>query len=399
MDSAVSKAAPPRHGPRPSLRPGPCDHLPAARGGMARGGPRPSSSSSSSSPWARPRQASPALGSPLRRSFWTLGPAWGPGVPWPHQEALRGSRPRPVSRETEGAPGREGESQSRVGDPGGLLAAGPSGSFCPEQAHLPPSQAEKPQPGRRLERGDPCGQGPRTPGWAVSGSPPGWGEEFQQDQQPVPGPGAPKPRLGAVRPLTRGPVSHVLARTDERLLEYISVRPSEERAGSSHVPGPLSIPPTLCPSFPPAEPPAPPSLHHAEGQRSGQRGRVEGLPPPGGAGGSQRASRAESRLQIGAGRLQRQEKLNNPVTSMKVKSRSAAHGKYEGCVRRECGRRCPLRRAVPLQGPGQRRGGAHAQPAGRPEREAWREAPTGETGRPRPAALPRPPPVSGADAH
>lgn len=71
-------------------------------------------------------------------------------------------------------------------------------------------------------------------------------------------------------------------------------------------------------------------------------------------------SREKTSSELKFGDCQCQEKLNNPVTSMKVNSRSAAHGKYERCET-ESGRRLPA--TVGSPSPGTRAGRLEGGPA------------------------------------
>lgn len=74
-------------------------------------------------------------------------------------------------------------------------------------------------------------------------------------------------------------------------------------------------------------------LYHSKGQALAREGWTSVLPSsPKDFGGGQRAQQGETKQQIKVCDCQCQEKLNNPVTSMKVNSRSAAHGEYE-CLR------------------------------------------------------------------
>ena len=78
-----------------------------------------------------------------------------------------------------------------------------------------------------------------------------------------------------------------------------------------------------------------PSLHHSKGQallEEAGLGSSHPLPGIWGVGRGHGSEKPSSELKFGD--CQCQERLNNPVTSMKVNSRSAAHGKYECSVRR-----------------------------------------------------------------
>lgn len=78
--------------------------------------------------------------------------------------------------------------------------------------------------------------------------------------------------------------------------------------------------------------PIPPSLQRASfGKRGPDLGSSYPLPGILWMGRGHSRERPSSELKFGD--CQCQEKLNNPVTSMKVNSRSAAHGKYECSVR------------------------------------------------------------------
>lgn len=80
-------------------------------------------------------------------------------------------------------------------------------------------------------------------------------------------------------------------------------------------------------------PPIAPSLRRAGfGKRGPDLGSSHPLPVILGVGRGRSREKPSSELKFGD--CQCQEKLNNPVTSMKVNSRSAAHGKYECSVRR-----------------------------------------------------------------
>lgn len=81
-------------------------------------------------------------------------------------------------------------------------------------------------------------------------------------------------------------------------------------------------------------------------------------------GGGQRAQQEETKQRIKVGDCQCQEKLNNPVTSMKVNSRSAAHGEYECWRDSECSSGvCPPRWAAFSPGTHpEEAGGGHALP-------------------------------------
>lgn len=105
-----------------------------------------------------------------------------------------------------------------------------------------------------------------------------------------------------------------------------------------------SLPPTLChhlllltnPHAPHAPPPITP-----KGKLWQEEARLgPSHPLPGILGVGRGRSREKTSSELKFGDCQCQEKLNNPVTSMKVNSRSAAHGKYERCET-ESGRRLP----------------------------------------------------------
>lgn len=77
----------------------------------------------------------------------------------------------------------------------------------------------------------------------------------------------------------------------------------------------------------------PTSCHHSitpKGKLWQERAGPQSFPSsPKDFGGGQRARQGETKQRIKVCDCQCQEKLNNPVTSMKVNSRSAAHGEYE----------------------------------------------------------------------
>lgn len=96
--------------------------------------------------------------------------------------------------------------------------------------------------------------------------------------------------------------------------------------------------------FSPSPLPNLPSLHHSKGQallEEAGLGSSHPLPGIWGVGRGHGREKPSSELKFGD--CQCQERLNNPVTSMKVNSRSAAHGKYECSVRRRVSAVCPPR--------------------------------------------------------
>lgn len=126
-----------------------------------------------------------------------------------------------------------------------------------------------------------------------------------------------------------------------RWVEYINVRP-EEQDGSSPQPWWYLLSPALLAPLPSAHqclllttppPPITPSLRRAGFGKS--RPDLGSSPPlPGIWGVGRGRSREKPGSELKFGDCQCQETLNNPVTSMKVNSRSAAHGKYERSARR-----------------------------------------------------------------
>lgn len=140
-------------------------------------------------------------------------------------------------------------------------------------------------------------------------------------------------------------------------VEYINVRPEGPLALVLPLPH-WSLPPTLGRHLllltnPHVLPPP----HHSitpKGKLWQEEARLDPSHPlPGILGVGRGRSREKTSSELKFGDCQCQEKLNNPVTSMKVNSRSAAHGKYE-C--RETGERAASARhggQPPLQGPGQ----------------------------------------------
>lgn len=159
-----------------------------------------------------------------------------------------------------------------------------------------------------------------VPGLGSSGRPglvgPGWGSQ-PSDLQPS------QPNLHSQQGGCRA--------------EYIRVRLGGQD-GTSLGPGGASslqfcpLPwPSACPSS--SLPAHPPSAITPKG-KLWQEGAGLGPshPFPGILGLGRRHSREKPSSELKFGDCQCQEKLNNPVTSMKVNSRSAAHGKYECSV-------------------------------------------------------------------
>lgn len=77
-------------------------------------------------------------------------------------------------------------------------------------------------------------------------------------------------------------------------------------------------------------------LSHSKGQALAREGWTSFSFSPKDFGGGQRAQQGETKQRIKVCDCQCREKLNNPVTSMKVNSRSAAHGEYECLQDSEC---------------------------------------------------------------
>lgn len=170
---------------------------------------------------------------------------------------------------------------------------------------------------------------------------------------------------------------------DVWLNTLVSGRRSRTEGPLSPVVLPLSrtgLSPALCLSSSPSDQP-PPSCHHSITPKGKLWQEGAGLGPshplPGILGVGRERSREKPSSELKFGDCQCQEKLNNPVTSMKVNSRSAAHGKYECSVRRAEGTAESACHGgqPPLQGP--RQGGrrrvmhspvpAREQPPGSPD--------------------------------
>lgn len=190
------------------------------------------------------------------------------------------------------------------------------------------------------------------------------------------------------RPWAQQPDGRILTHSlthsgqDECQVEYISVSwKSRTEAPISpmalpSLPDPVS--PALCPASPTDHLHLLPSIT-PKGKLWQEKAGPQSFPSsPKDFGGGQRAQQGETKQRIKVCDCQCQEKLNNPVTSMKVNSRSAAHREYECLQDSEYNSGvCPPRWAAFSPGTRRRREEAtHFPPPGREQlprisHQAW----------------------------